>query len=87
MKKKKSMDVWITHLFNFCSFNEEIVHISGSLVPVHTGSIHWLAKHLEDDTATDRFQLQLFHSRIIQEEIKHASFSDCNLLEICVGIK
>ncbi|KAL0553387.1 hypothetical protein IC582_007281 [Cucumis melo] len=27
------------------SFDEEILHISGSLVPSHTGSIHWLEKN------------------------------------------
>uniref|UniRef100_A0A5B6YFX0 DNA-directed RNA polymerase subunit n=1 Tax=Davidia involucrata TaxID=16924 RepID=A0A5B6YFX0_DAVIN len=36
------------------SFDEEILHISGSLVPVHTGSIHWLDKNLEDCSHTNR---------------------------------
>lgn len=36
------------------SFDEEILHISGSLVPAHTGSIRWLDKHLEDVSQTDR---------------------------------
>ncbi|PON93862.1 Nucleic acid-binding, OB-fold containing protein [Trema orientale] len=36
------------------SLDEEILHISGSLAPDHTGSIHWLANHLEDVTVTDR---------------------------------
>ncbi|PON70760.1 Nucleic acid-binding, OB-fold containing protein [Parasponia andersonii] len=36
------------------SLDEEILHISGSLAPYRTGSIHWLANHLEDVTVTDR---------------------------------
>ncbi|XP_062109270.1 uncharacterized protein LOC133819908 [Humulus lupulus] len=30
------------------SLDEEVLHISGSLVPENTGSIHWLANHSED---------------------------------------
>lgn len=29
-------------------FEEEVLHISGSLLPAHTGSIRWLDKNLED---------------------------------------
>ncbi|XP_062165510.1 uncharacterized protein LOC133872023 [Alnus glutinosa] len=36
------------------SFDEEILHISGSLVPTNTGSIRWLAKHMEDVPPIDR---------------------------------
>ncbi|KAI4356265.1 hypothetical protein L6164_000298 [Bauhinia variegata] len=36
------------------SFDEEILHIFGSLIPNHTGSIHWLDKNLEDFTRIDR---------------------------------
>ncbi|XP_059636570.1 uncharacterized protein LOC132278723 [Cornus florida] len=35
-------------------FDEEILHISGSLVPVHTGNVHWLDKKLEDRTHVNR---------------------------------
>ncbi|KAL4571661.1 hypothetical protein LXL04_018424 [Taraxacum kok-saghyz] len=30
------------------SFDEEILHISGSLIPSHTGSVSWLDKHSEE---------------------------------------
>ncbi|GMY15366.1 putative dna-directed rna polymerase i subunit rpa43 [Fagus crenata] len=36
------------------SFDEEILHISGSLVPANTGSIRWLARHLEEFSLTER---------------------------------
>lgn len=36
------------------SFDEEILHISGSLLPAHTGNIQWLDKNLEDGSHIDR---------------------------------
>ncbi|PSS17162.1 DNA-directed RNA polymerase I subunit RPA43 [Actinidia chinensis var. chinensis] len=36
------------------SFDEEILHISGSLVPPHTGSVRWLDKNGEDWSHADR---------------------------------
>uniref|UniRef100_A0A5B6YG26 DNA-directed RNA polymerase subunit n=1 Tax=Davidia involucrata TaxID=16924 RepID=A0A5B6YG26_DAVIN len=36
------------------SFDEEILHISGSLVPAHTGNVCWLDKNLEDWSHNDR---------------------------------
>ncbi|KAB1228310.1 putative DNA-directed RNA polymerase I subunit RPA43 [Morella rubra] len=42
------------------SFDEEILHISGSLVPPNTGSICWLAKNMEDVSLRDRFYAGLF---------------------------
>ncbi|TKY65312.1 DNA-directed RNA polymerase I subunit rpa43 [Spatholobus suberectus] len=36
------------------SFDEEILHVYGSLIPEHTGSISWLDKNLEIDSHTDR---------------------------------
>ncbi|KAI3989084.1 hypothetical protein MKX01_033120 [Papaver californicum] len=36
------------------SFDEEILHISGSLVPSHTGSIDWLDKHAEEGSQSER---------------------------------
>lgn len=38
------------------SLDEEILHISGSLVPPHTGCIRWLSRHgVEDGSHPDRF--------------------------------
>lgn len=42
-------------MVNCCSFDEEILHVYGSLTPNHTGSIHWLDKNLEVVANTDRF--------------------------------
>ncbi|XP_060673765.1 uncharacterized protein LOC107420376 isoform X2 [Ziziphus jujuba] len=36
------------------SFDEEILHISGSLVPPHTGSIWWLDRHSKEVSQPDR---------------------------------
>ncbi|BAT83487.1 hypothetical protein LR48_Vigan03g036100 [Vigna angularis] len=36
------------------SFDEEILHVYGSLIPDHTGSIHWLDKNLEVVSHADR---------------------------------
>ncbi|GLT92027.1 hypothetical protein SLE2022_098860 [Rubroshorea leprosula] len=35
------------------SFDEEILHIFGSLIPTHTGSIHWLDRKSEDVSVHD----------------------------------
>lgn len=42
-------------LIQLCSFDEAILHIAGSLVPPHTGSIRWLDRHLEEVSQPDRF--------------------------------
>lgn len=36
------------------SFDEEILHVYGSLIPEHTGSIYWLDKNLEVVSHNDR---------------------------------
>lgn len=36
------------------SFDEEILHMSGSLHPAHTGSVRWLDKNMEDWSNADR---------------------------------
>ncbi|KAM4111164.1 hypothetical protein ACJW30_05G047300 [Castanea mollissima] len=36
------------------SFDEERLHVSGSLLPANTGSIRWLARHSEDFSVSDR---------------------------------
>ncbi|XVF63725.1 hypothetical protein PTKIN_Ptkin09bG0109100 [Pterospermum kingtungense] len=36
------------------SFDEEILHIIGSLMPAHTGSIRWLDRNSEESSAFDR---------------------------------
>ncbi|GLU04556.1 hypothetical protein SLE2022_216940 [Rubroshorea leprosula] len=35
------------------SFDEEILHIFGSLMPAHTGSIHWLDRNSKDVSVLD----------------------------------
>lgn len=41
-----------------CSLDEEILHISGSLIPVNTGSIRWLEKHSRDESQARRYLLR-----------------------------
>lgn len=43
---------------HICSFDEEILHIFGSLSPAQTGSIRWLDRKSED-VLVDRFKLIL----------------------------
>lgn len=52
-------NIWIILiLVNLCSLDEETLHITGSLIPAHTGSISWLDKYLADVT-TGRFSTGL----------------------------
>ncbi|KAG5013965.1 hypothetical protein JHK82_026100 [Glycine max] len=47
-------------------FDEEILHVYGSLVPDHTGSIYWLDKNLEADSHVYRSKKK---RRIVPERI------------------
>ncbi|KAJ8762194.1 hypothetical protein K2173_007349 [Erythroxylum novogranatense] len=47
--KKHAIKVGTVIRFVVKSLDEEILHISGSLTPPHTGSARWLIKHFEDD--------------------------------------
>ncbi|TYJ28080.1 hypothetical protein E1A91_A07G233700v1 [Gossypium mustelinum] len=40
------------------SFDEEILHIIGSLISTHAGSIRWLDRHLEEDSEFDRSSMK-----------------------------
>ncbi|TKY61301.1 DNA-directed RNA polymerase I subunit rpa43 [Spatholobus suberectus] len=56
-RKKRGQDVYHKrHVIRFLvkSFEEEILHVYGSLIPNHTGSIYWLDKNLEVVSHTDR---------------------------------
>ncbi|XP_057417983.1 uncharacterized protein LOC130712159 [Lotus japonicus] len=66
-RKKRGKDTFVSKLnkrhvikvgamirFSVKSFDEEILHVYGSLIPDNTGSMHWLDKNLEDDSHTDR---------------------------------
>ncbi|KAK7394617.1 hypothetical protein VNO78_15150 [Psophocarpus tetragonolobus] len=48
------------------SFDEEILHVYGSLIPDHTGSIYWLENNLEVATHNDRSEKK---RRIVPEPI------------------
>ena len=49
-----SFVTWFFILVVLCSFDEEILHIIGSLMPAHTGNIHWLDRNLEEISEFDR---------------------------------
>ncbi|KAK3231770.1 hypothetical protein Dsin_003651 [Dipteronia sinensis] len=53
-KKRHKIKVGTMIRFLVKSFDEEILHISGSLIPAHTGSIRCLDKNSEDVSLTDR---------------------------------
>ncbi|GMI78555.1 hypothetical protein like AT1G75670 [Hibiscus trionum] len=40
------------------SFDEEMLHITGSLMPAHTGSIRWLDRNLEEISEIDRSSMK-----------------------------
>ncbi|KAH1129123.1 hypothetical protein J1N35_000501 [Gossypium stocksii] len=40
------------------NFDEEILHIIGSLISAHTESIRWLDRHLEEDSEFDRSSMK-----------------------------
>ncbi|KAL3505380.1 hypothetical protein ACH5RR_035221 [Cinchona calisaya] len=46
--KKHDIRVGTIVRFLVKSFDEEILHISGSLLPAHTGCVKWLERHLEE---------------------------------------
>lgn len=50
--------MWVLTFDSF-SFDEEILHISGSLKPAHTGSIRWLDKKSKNVCLADRFEIVL----------------------------
>ncbi|KAK6939367.1 hypothetical protein RJ641_028898 [Dillenia turbinata] len=53
-QKRHVIKVGTTIRFQVKSFDEEILHFSGSLIPAHTGSIRWLEKYLKDDSQSSR---------------------------------
>ncbi|KAF3446757.1 hypothetical protein FNV43_RR11937 [Rhamnella rubrinervis] len=52
------------------SFDEEILHISGSLTPAHTGNIPWLDKHLEEVSLSDSSKKR---KEVEEESILHGN--------------
>ncbi|GJX03487.1 hypothetical protein Tco_0189403 [Tanacetum coccineum] len=40
--------IWAEFYLKLFIFDEEILHISGSLLQPHTGSVSWLDKHAQD---------------------------------------
>lgn len=59
-------------------FDEEILHISGSLVPTHTGCVRWLERNLEEwslydstikkQTVTEEIRDTAVHEKIMMDE-------------------
>lgn len=50
------------------SLNEEILHISGSLVPTHTGCVRWLSKHGVEDGSQNASNLKRHRERVVKKE-------------------
>lgn len=70
---------------NLGSFDEEILHVYGSLIPDHTGSIHWLDKNLEVVSHTDRFFPSNIHCvKIVRFDVYMFVLS---FLKNCTGVQ
>ncbi|KAG9458740.1 hypothetical protein H6P81_003248 [Aristolochia fimbriata] len=67
--KKHVIKVGAMLRFSVKSFDEDILHICGSLVPTDTGCISWLSKHSRDG---------LPHSNLTQEKSETGSISWLN---------
>ncbi|XP_071720303.1 DNA-directed RNA polymerase I subunit rpa43 [Rutidosis leptorrhynchoides] len=52
------------------SFDEEILHISGSLLPSHTGSISWLDKHSEEAHTESNTKKRKEHE-MVNDNVSH----------------
>ncbi|KAK1322096.1 hypothetical protein QJS10_CPA03g02159 [Acorus calamus] len=50
------------------SLDEEMLHISGSLIPANTGCIRWLSKHVDEDS-----QMERNHKRQREEDLESES--------------
>lgn len=69
LHKRHVLKVGSTVRFLVKSFDEDVLHIAGSLTPDRTGNLDWLAKFSEDDTVS--------HSSKAKRPIEHDSkFSD-----------
>ncbi|KAG9445061.1 hypothetical protein H6P81_016401 [Aristolochia fimbriata] len=68
--KKHVIKVGTMLRFSVKSFDEDILHICGSLVPTDTGCISWLSKHSRDGALT--------HSNLTQEKSETGSISWLN---------
>ncbi|XP_071924002.1 uncharacterized protein [Coffea arabica] len=51
--KKHRIKIGTIIRFVVKSFDEEILHVSGSLLPAHTGCVKWLERHLEEWSQSD----------------------------------
>nr|GEZ14952.1 DNA-directed RNA polymerase I subunit RPA43 [Tanacetum cinerariifolium] len=51
VNRRHKIEVGTIVRFQVKSFDEEILHISGSLLQPHTGSVSWLDKHAQDANA------------------------------------
>nr|XP_043622182.1 uncharacterized protein LOC122593796 [Erigeron canadensis] len=63
LNRRHKIEIGTIVRFVVKSFDEEILHISGSLVPPNTGSVSWLDKPLEEaDTTTSTIKKRKEHN-------------------------
>ncbi|KAJ6998777.1 hypothetical protein D5086_011588 [Populus alba] len=55
--------------FEVKSLDEEILHISGSLIPANTGSVHWLDKYFVDAATDSNKETKTEEEMEMQEQI------------------
>lgn len=50
------------------SLDEEVLHITGSLIPTHTGCVSWLSKHAVEDASRNDSNLKRHRERHVEDE-------------------
>lgn len=79
-------NMWVLTFDSF-SFDEEILHISGSLIPARTGSIRWLDKKSKNVCLADRFEIVLGileFQRGFKKLAKYKSFTPVNVRPVMI---
>ncbi|CAK9184144.1 unnamed protein product [Ilex paraguariensis] len=69
--KRHQIEVGTIIRFIVKSFDEEVLHICGSLVPDHTGSVGWLDKNLEEWSHADSLTKKRTGSEGSREMLEH----------------
>ncbi|KAK9065779.1 hypothetical protein SSX86_015180 [Deinandra increscens subsp. villosa] len=59
LNKRHKIEVGTVVRFVVNSFDEEILHMSGSLLPAHTGNVNWLDKYANEDLV-ERFAFSFY---------------------------
>ncbi|XP_016480750.1 uncharacterized protein LOC107801865 isoform X2 [Nicotiana tabacum] len=64
--KKHRIKVGTTLLFSVKSFDEEMLHVCGSLIPTNTGSVQWLERKAEESQADSVTEKSISNKRPVE---------------------